>query len=228
MKSPVPERRPSRPRPWRILPAGLAALLLGACTSNSNSDWAPLMQMIKSQWTGDNALPLQQVAAVPYATLGMRIGDSSQVMLVLASDSGNELLWVAGHEIAISTRNGRIVKTAGLEYNLTTLQSDAALQTPEDAWTEHSVRFTADLTDPARYSVSISCERSAPVPDTITILGKSISALRINEHCRAPDISWSFTNSYWVSQSHSLVWRSIQHVHPSLDAIEIDTLRPPG
>jgi len=204
-----------------------SSLWLAACTSNTASDWAPLYQMVKSEWTDSGSLALQQVASVPYATIGVRIGDSSQALFVLASDNSGEMLWLAGHRIAITTRDGRIVHTAGLEHNLTALSVDTR-EGRQTTWSDPSIRLSADLGDPPRYAVQIVCARDAPEPETITILGKAIDTRRIKEHCEAADASWSFTNEYWISQSGDFVWRSIQNIHPSLDPIEIETLRPPG
>ncbi|MDE2184890.1 MAG: YjbF family lipoprotein [Alphaproteobacteria bacterium] len=79
------------------------------------------------------------------------------------------------------------------------------------------------------FSVLITCEDRDAGPETISILGKDIHTRRIDESCRSDDsLDWSFRNVFWVDPETGLVWRSIQHVNPKLDAVEIDVLRPPG
>ena len=64
--------------------------------------------------------------------------------------------------------------------------------------------------------------------ETIVILGRGITTQKVDEICRSDALGWSFTDSYWIDPQSALVWRSIQHVGPKGEKIEIETLRPPG
>jgi hypothetical protein len=75
---------------------------------------------------GTVEVPRETVAAVPYATLGVQLGSSDQAMFVMQSKSGSDLQWVDKTHYAITTRDGRIMRTAGFEYNLNGVQTDAS------------------------------------------------------------------------------------------------------
>ena len=209
----------------------LALLLLiplAGCSSNSGSDWSSVYAMVQDYWKGTPPISLEQAAAVPFASIGVRIGDGAQVLLVLATQDDTDLMWVAGHTVAIETVGGRIVKTSGLDRNLTRLSSNRATDGQAGAWTQPAAStWMADFADDNRYAVQLSCNRLAPVSDPVTILGKEIATVRVDETCEAPALDWSFTNSFWVEPASGFVWRSVQHVSPNLDPIEIVVLRPP-
>ncbi len=216
----------------RLFQVAVTALCLSGCSSDQmgggGSDWASLTEMIKSKWAGPGAVSMQQAAANPYASIGVRIGDSSQAMLVLASSTNGDLLWVAGRRVAITTRNGRVVRTAGLAHNLAGWVASNSLSPPDPAQIHGSVRWTVDLSDPPYDSIQVNCQRSPDNFEGIILLGKTIRALKISERCEAPQIGWSFTNTYWTNPSDGFVWRSIQNIHPDLDPLDIEVLRPPA
>jgi hypothetical protein len=146
-------------------------------------------------------------------------------MFVLASDTGNDLLWLAGQRAAIVTRDGRIVRAAGLGYDLSglvTRQMATRLNSAQPA----KFSWSADFPDLNVYSAQITCEDKPVGTDPITLLGKTINTLRIDETCESEVLGWSFTNYYWVSPSSGVVWRSLQHLHPKLDVVELSVLRP--
>jgi hypothetical protein len=61
----------------------------------------------------------------------------------------------------------------------------------------------------------------------VTILGSKMNLARVDEVCRSANLDWSFTDSYWIEPETGFVWRSIQHTHPKMDAIEMEVLRRP-
>jgi hypothetical protein len=212
----------------RSPPLALAALLLlGACSSDDGGDWASLYGMAQ------NAIPEEtdkvspeEAAAVPYASLGVRVGRGQQVMLLLAGGEAGERLWTSGLNIALTTRDGRIQRTAGFGHDLGGLQ---AFGPPGEENGATVTRWLADFPDLKLYSIPITCSQRQTGEETIVILGKDIHTLHRTEDCAStsPLLNWTFENSYWSDPRSGLVWRAIQHVHPQLDAIETETLRPP-
>jgi hypothetical protein len=148
-------------------------------------------------------------------------------MIVLAGDTGGQSLWTSAAKVAITTKDGRIVRTAGFAYNLGGYESrgDASRK-----FGTRVVRWQADFPDLNLYSVPIVCQDREAGDETIVILGKDIHTRRIDESCasQVSELNWSFKNTYWVDSESGLVWRSIQHIHPRLDAIEAEILRPPA
>jgi len=213
----------------RAAPILGAFLLLGGCDATlGGGDAASIGAMIKNMWSGSaNKVALEEAAAVPYASMGVRLGDGPETMLILAGDTGGQRLWTSAVGIAITTSDdGRIVRTAGFAHNL---EGYARGRDSLGEGGVRSLRWQADFPDLKLYSVSIACRDRPAGDETIIILGKDIHTRRIDESCstEGSGLDWSFKNRYWLDPSSGLVWRSIQHVHPRLDAIETETLRPP-
>ena len=92
--------------------------------------------------------------------------------------------------------------------------------------TARHIHLLADFADMNVYSAAIDCTDTPQGLETIDLLGKSISTLKVDEDCRSDQLDWSFRNLFWVSPSSGMVWKSVQHIHPDLGAIEVSVLRP--
>lgn len=216
-------RRRRLARPALIL---ACAWLLGACTGMTRSDLRSMYVLGKSMVGGSQPVTLEQAATVPYASLGVRIGDSNELMLILASDENGKQLWTSSARIAITTQNGRIVDVAGLPHDLHISQ---IRQGPLGQDGARAIKWLADFPNLGLYSVPIACRDTPGGDDTIVILGQNIHTRRIDETCasRSEQLDWTFHNRFWTDPASGLVWRSIQHVNPKIDPLEIEILRPP-
>ena len=209
-------------------PVIVAAFVLAGCSSIGGGDAGALYAVAKNYWTGNSGkVTLAEAAAVPYASLGVSVGGDSETMIVLAGDADGQRLWTSSAKIAITTKDGRIMRTAGFEHNL------GGYEPRGDTLVKDGVRIVhwqADFPDLNLYSVPITCQDREAGTETIVILGKDIHTRRIDESCasQVSQLGWSFKNIYWVDPESGLTWRSIQHVHPRLDAIETEILRPPA
>ena len=217
----------ARRRLIRTAPVLAAVWLLGACNGLTRDDLSSLYEAAEGMWSKGSDVTLEEAAAVPYASIGLRFGGGSETMLVLASDSNGQLLWTSSLRIAITTRDGRIVETAGFRYNL---RGFVSLTDKPDENGERTIRWQGDFPELGLYSVVVTCRSRVAGEDKIVVLGKSIDTRRIEESCNTDSrqLNWSYRNIYWTDPEDGLVWRSIQHVNPELDAIEIETLRPPA
>ena len=158
----------------------------------------------------------------------MRLDGSSQTMLILVGDSNGQQLWTSGAGVAITTsaQDGRILRTAGFQHNLGGYAPGTNIVSQDGVRT---VRWQGDFPNLKLYSVDMTCRDRPAGDETIIILGKDIHTKRIDESCvsNGNRLDWSFENIYWIDPDNGLVWRSIQHVNPMLDAIELEILRPP-
>jgi len=216
------------PNPFRAVPVLAAAIMLAGCSSIGRGDISSVYLIAKSVWGGSRQnVTLQEAASVPYASMGVRLGDGEETMIILAGDTGGQRLWTSSARIALTTSDGRIVRTAGFEHNLGGYEPLG--ESPLDGGV-HIVRWQADFPDLNLYSVPITCRDRQAGNVTITILGTEVHTKRIEETCASAGgrLDWSFKNTYWVDPDSGLIWRSIQHVHPQLDAIESEILRPPA
>ena len=230
MTSPIRRARRKGKAAARLIPPALA-LWLCACSSNNSTDWEQAYKAVQAAFDSSaSAVTLQQAAAVPYASMGVRIDGGPEQMVVLAGGQTGPLLWTSAARIALETQNGRIIRTSGLPSNLgtTTFSTPDPLATIEASPSPAEYRRTVDLPDQNIYSVALDCTMQAAGRETIKILGQDIPTLRVEEHCRSGRLDWDFTNEFWLGESSGFVWRSRQYIHPKLGAIDTEILRPPG
>lgn len=208
----------------------IAALFVGACSSEGGGDVSSLFSIARNLVDPPNtAVSLQQAASISHATMGIRIGGGSEILTVLAIYQPGQL-WVAGTQLSIVTRRGRIVQTVGLEHDLTKLISDGDQPFPPLAVAngqEMHTKWLLDIADSEAFSAPMECDARPVRPEVVSVLGKNIDTERVEETCNAPAIRWTFTNVYWISRTSGLIWMSVQNVHPKMDAITTELLRPP-
>jgi len=208
-------------------------LALAGC-STQNNDYGQYFQLMRQSIASafsNGAIPREQAAAVPYATIGYRLNGQRENLLILATDTNGEELWTGSSHVVLVTRDGRLVRTVGLPDNIASVTpSLSTAMTPpgqvlKSAFT--SIR-SADLPDESRYSVPINCKTINMGRVAITILGKALDTVRADEVCESSALGWSFRDSYWVDAQSGFVWRSIQHLTPKGETVETEVLRPPG
>jgi len=113
-------------RAIRGLTGGALAFLVASCSSSSSGNtnytqFYELMRQSLSASFGKIRVTRDQAAAVSYASMGYSLDGGNQAMLILATDSGGELLWTSSAHVVIVTRQGRIVRTLGLDHDLSAL-----------------------------------------------------------------------------------------------------------
>lgn len=214
----------------------LAVLLLVAgCDSSGTSDYSlyyqAVRQSIAKSFGGDTHVTKDEASAISYASIGYRVNDGPEQLLVLATDSGEEQLWTSASHVVIVTRGGRIVRTVGLAQDVSAVTPQRGQQVSIPADAVARVRTNTRLEDfPSVpiYGAAITCTTTPKGPETIVILGHGITTRKVEERCRSDALNWSFTDTYWVDSQNAQVWRSIQHVGPIGEKVEIETLRPPA
>ena len=215
--------------------AGAALLLLAGCSSadSGNTNYAQFFQLMKQSMTatfGKVRVTRDQAASIPYASMGYRLDDGNQSLLVLATDSGGELLWTGPSHAVIVTRDGRIVRTVGLGHDLAGLTMRGGGDPAPSSATHGAFSTTRleDFPELGLYGTLVSCRAHLVGRQRIDILGQAITTNRVDEACRSQRPDWSFVDSYWVDADNGLVWRSRQHIHPNGAEIETEIFRPPG
>lgn len=169
-----------------------------------------------------NEVPRERVVGIPYASLGARLGSSDESLLVLAGKSGDNLLWLGGKRLAITTRHGRIVQTVGFARNLSGVEP---APTPDGNADTSGGSYLYDFAEQVRYGIRVTCEKADLGPERIVIIGVPHDTDHVAEDCSAPQIDWRFRNEFW-NDSSGFVWKSRQYVQPDLDAFSLEVLRP--
>ena len=172
-------------------------------------------------------IPRERAAAVPYATMGMELGSSAQALLILGTITQDELDWFAGEQVFVRTRKGRVIRTAGLPYDLGGLRALSTISIPRSAGGSSTPQqFSLDFPDLGVFGATAQCSLKDAGDDTVEILGSRIPTRHIVEHCTVEALRWNFDNDYWQDRMSGYVWRSSQHIHPKSPPLILEVLRP--
>lgn len=170
-------------------------------------------------------IPRERAAAVPYATMGMELGSSPQALLVLGTAMQGELDWFAGEQIFVRTRNGRVIRTAGLPYDLGGLRVLSPNGGTMNAGLPQAL-FSLDLPDLGVFGATAQCSRRETGEESVDILGARVPTRHVVEHCEVRAVRWSYDNEFWQDPTSGYVWRSRQHIHPNSPPLILEVLRP--
>jgi hypothetical protein len=214
-----------------LLSLAAAAPLAGCDTKPygmSWGDWGDLIGTAAGLKAGP-AISRQQAANIPYATIGFRLGDSSEAVLLLAEKTPDGSLWTSINRQAIVTAKGRIRETAGFHWNLnsTNFVEDDPVGTVR-LTTNLSGQFNriCDFTDISRFQTAIAAHFEIQGEETVTILESDLKTIRVAENCRCEALNWNFENYYWIDRDSGFVWRTVQTVHPNQEPFTVEILRP--
>lgn len=197
-----------------------AALTLAGC---AGTDTARIGQLLVQSLSGQRARTIRrdQAAAIPYATLGISFPDTNEGVLVLGERKGHDSDWFNGGTVFVRTRNGRVVRTAGLPHDLGGLRIRSGDPTKGGAFT-----LVLDYPDLGLFGAPAACTAHDLGPDNVTILGARIAVRHRREHCRVPLLHWSFDDDFWTDPKTGMVWRSVQYLNPKMDPVTLEVLRP--
>jgi hypothetical protein len=217
----------------RIALLALAVAPLAACSSSDSTEYGALGNAIKVELglMPPPSITLQEAAGIPYSTLGFRIGNGGQTMLVLASANGDSLIWTASNRVSFLTKGGRIKRSAGFKWNLSDeqfLEPDPVAVGLQKSIPAQPIQRVADFHDISRFGVPIAGTFKGFATDEVTILGQPLKTIAVTEICKCDSIDWNFENTFWADPDTGFIWKSIQNIHPNLDPITVEILRPPA
>lgn len=204
--------------------AVLPAFMLMAC---EDSDLYKFGTVLVASATGDvEKIPRDRAAAIPYASMGLELGTTPELLLVLGTSTAGELDWYAGEQVFVRTRKGRITRTVGLPYDLGGLREVPAPNAAVTAGIPAVAQYSLDFPDLGIFGATAQCARKSMTGETITILGSAIPAIHIVDHCSVSTMRWNFDNDYWIDRGNGYVWRSSQHIHPDSPPVVLEVFRP--
>lgn len=211
----------------------VSLLALSGCTLHfGGGTLGDTVRLMRAAWdSGDVRITYDQAASVPYASLGYRLGNSSERMLVLfGPTSPKNQLWTAGRQVALITRYNRITRTAGLPHNVDSLAPLKPGTTPTTDWFHDGHKIWQMVLGGEDGAIRLSCTHHDTGPDPVMVIGQRIAADRIEEHCvsQTPSVHWKFTNLYWVNRSTGQLWKSRQYIHPDMDPVTYEIFRQPA
>jgi len=151
-----------------------------------------------------------------YSFIKVRFGRGAHSILILAYVNNDIYEWVGEDDVRIFTKNGRVIKTLGLNQNLE-IKNSRNILLPESLNSYESV----NLYSPDVYSVTMSSKFFSEDAQ-LEKLESKIEVNRIEEHFEISSIGWKETNYYFVNSSTNMVEETFQHIHPRLPLMKVE------
>lgn len=216
----------------RLLAVGVLALGVNGC---GETPYQQAIDMARSSVTRspDSSIDFQALAGIPYASMGAKHGSAPQTLVVLAYKLGDRHTWVAPDQAGVVTRGPRLVKTLklpGANIDIRDIRGTDPLMQPGPVPAGSTVTMVADYPDQDLYGLTIVCRMTPRDRQAILTLrdGATHRVVRIDEHCRADRLDWTFTNQYWRGTDDHRVWQSRQHYDPDQPSLEFQLFRRPA
>jgi hypothetical protein len=167
-------------------------------------------------------------AKYQFASIGVTIDDNPQFLFLLANRTDTEELYTLGYQVSVVLRRGRVIRTQGLARDVLGGRWEGedlvrrAMNAPAPVsgvrWFESAER------DVSTYQADCTAQDFGD--ETITVLGTPIVTRHVSEECTVVDMKWQFRNEFWIAPSTGQVWLSLQHIHPRVNPLLIETFRP--
>ena len=207
-------------------------ILLASCSSISNNiapGYAETFNTFRVLITGyeDDLISAELVKSIPYASMSLKIGNGPKGLIILESAEGDTFTWVSADSIYLVIKDGRIIKTEGLENELkNTLYPNTDFKEILSGSNPNLVAYYS-YDNPEINNLRLDINYKVKDEEMIDILGEKKQLTHIVEEIRNSTYGWNFTNHYWLDDNY-FVWKSIQPAHPKIPAFELIVTKKPS
>ena len=211
----------------------LFSALMASCSSIDYSRIAPgyseAFKAIKNVIVGyeDQLITKELVENIPYASSLLKIGKGPSGLIILESINSDRYTWLSADEVFLVTRNGRVIKTAGLNNNLIEFNGPnkkTGLFNQADG-ISYSYYFSYDF--PYLRNLEVKAIISNKGEVRVDLLAGERLLTLIEEEITNDFIGWNAVNKYWIDEE-GFVWKSEQHISPKLPKITLEVTKKPS
>jgi len=187
-------------------------VLFSSCAQFTIQDYKNVYQATFVKPDNEIVVSQEFIDLREYSFAKVEIGDDVSAILVLAFIKNDLFTWISSTGEKIVTKNGKIVETFGLKYNMKLLDSS------QINLSESEFNVFIELDNPhaiIQNKLKISKDFSLNNGDSIDLYIENFSSF-------SSSFKWSGKNYYWVDTKTNLIKRTHQHIHPYQDSIEIE------
>ncbi len=209
----------------------ISLVLLAGCLSGCSLQSNPYLDTLQAATVGapDASKTAAEVAAIPYASAYLTVGDLPRAFVVLAFAEQGQMKWISADRNLFVMQHGRLVKTVGLDTDLQRLDAIQLdpLSKPLDISSQGSgwqtqAEWSRDYVSGHELH-SILYRRELEMKD---ILGQSRQLLHIEEQVDDRQLDTHWRNDYWVDPTSGEMVISRQQMGPKMPIIEFTLLKP--
>lgn len=178
----------------------------------------------------DHFISRDFVQKIPYASMYLKIGKGSAGLLILEEILGKNLIYVSADNIRLVLKDGKIIRSSGLENNLMRIKEprdsfNNFLKSQENE-TSYYAYYSYD--HPKLIDMRVSVNLKKVGMEEITILGFDYSLIKVEEYLENNYLGWKVKNIYWIDSKDYYVWKSHQYISPLLPDIRYEITKKPS
>lgn len=193
----------------------LSCFLLTSCI---NSEYQLLYDLTKSNLLGVDDIIINQefIQARNYSFIKVRIGKSEVFVMTLLSVNENVFEWVGLNGLRIKTKYGRVIETYGLKHNYEAIDKSNFV----DYRDVNDMSILVKLDSPeAVFNLAMSYEKSF---DEV-YSDNQLAAIKLKESFKSTSaFRWGGENEYWYDPNSRLPLKTIHHIHPYIEPLDIE------
>lgn len=202
-----------------LLPSALAGC--GLVSTNS-----PFWATAAAAFGGEQPAPVsrEQADALPYASILAWAEGGSKAFMVLGEVDGQRLVWYSAARQIIVTQGAFIVRTSGLERDLTGMSFQPA-DTPDLSAPPAQVVRSIDVDSLKVFGWSARSSFTRRGTETVRILERDYTLAVIEENV-VGQTSAPWRNLYWVDTATGFCWKSRQTLFPNGPVLNLEIIKP--
>jgi len=202
-------------------------LIIGALLANSCSSFysfEEITDFVRTNYINEDlVIDSEYFDSKKYSFMKLSIGSSRSVVMSLESINSGIFKWISEDNVAVYTRNGRIIKTEGLEHNIDIFsesRNDFDLVNNDSTLNKYSLNLynpdylSAQIIETIEYVDEIDLLKIADQPRVKTKKYRVYGSL--------PNIKWDYKNLFYVNSDSGFIEKSHQFIHPKLPIINLE------
>ena len=194
----------------------LVLLLLSSCSSINYGDLPGIVS--DSIFGVDIEVTDELYDSQPYSFAKMNIGKSIVAITVLSQIKDDTYLWLTADGERIHTKNGKVVKTEGLKYDIEVLDPLSLRYISFRDILSSSDRITEILLQLDNPHAII---QQSLFYNQIGIDESYFNSMLYKESFSSGKLAWKEENSYWVDRAGRVI-KTEQYIHPRLPKVVIE------
>ncbi len=208
----------------------IVSILPGCALKNYNSPtFSTAFSLISDGFTSqNNEIESNLIDEIPYASLLISFGNNTKSLLILETIKNEKNIWTSSDSINVIELNGRIIRTVGLPNDLYNIDRPKLKFLELLKEEKHSYTSYYSFRNPSLNNLKVDVSSKVLGNETIEILGKKMSLIRIEESLYGELINWRVKNLFWIDPETGFVWQSRQYISPNLPYIDIQVTKKPA
>ncbi len=173
----------------------------------------------------ENDIDPEIIKGIPYASMLVRFGDGPTALMILESRVNDDYSWVSADGVYLVTNNGRIIKTYGLNNNLSEKLTNH-ISWSDDLYNSQKFISYYSFRDPDLINLKVTSSYLQKGDQAVSLTFNVKTLKLIEETIVSKDVGWDKTNRYWIDKDN-FVWKSIQNISPRLPEVYIEVTKKP-